>query len=344
MILSARAAARIDVPPPETLLGRLAEQLREADLAVEQSAGRLSLRLPHVEVELARDARGLDLSLAADSPATLHQFRDYLLFLLDHAAPESAAAVTWAEPVAHDAPPPTFDAAVLREVRRIAPRFLRVELDCAGAARLAAGRGLHFTLLLPPAGRTPVWPRLDASGRTVWPAGEDALHRAAYTFVSLDPGAGRLVFDVFEHDGGRTTEWARAARPGAAVGVMGPGGGVLPAGDELLVAGDETALPAIRRILEASAPDRRGEILVEVASRADVLDLPHPAGMRLEWLPRDEGGSLWDRLRDAPAPEGPSRHVWVAAEQALVRKARARFRGELGLRADETYLAAYWTA
>lgn len=66
--------------------------------------------------------------------------------------------------------------------------------------------------------------------------------------------------------------------------------------------------------------------------------------MSLTWVIREQGETLWDHLRDRPAPRGASRFVWIAAEQALVRKARARFRGELGVRPHEGYFAYYWTA
>lgn len=65
--------------------------------------------------------------------------------------------------------------------------------------------------------------------------------------------------------------------------------------------------------------------------------------MRLIWVLRERGETLWDHLRDRPAPKGDSRFVWITAERTLVRKAKARFRGALGLRPDEGYFAYYWT-
>jgi NADPH-dependent ferric siderophore reductase len=59
---------------------------------------------------------------------------------------------------------------------------------------------------------------------------------------------------------------------------------------------------------------------------------------------RERGETLWDHLRDQPVPEGDSRFVWIAAERALVRTAKARFRDELGIRRDEGYFAFYWAA
>lgn len=180
-------------------------------------------------------------------------------------------------------------------------------MGCAGTAALDAGP-MHFSLLLSPEGRAPVWPRLDGRGRTVWPEGEEALHRAAYTFVALEPEANRFTFDLFLHEGSRASAWALSAPLGTKVAVMGPGGGDLPDAGEILLAGDETALPAIRRILETSAADRRGRVLIEIGDDGDRMPLRAPEQVEVTWLRRHAGETLLAALRavdldpDAPPP------------------------------------------
>lgn len=345
MTFPERATARVETALPDDLIPHLAAHAREADLAVEEeSHSGLIVTLLRARVVLARDAAGMAVSVEAEDPVTLHHVREYMLYLFDHVSPGASAAMVWTGDIRRDAAPLNLHVATVRAVWRVAPSFLRVELDCPGTRALSEGKGMHFSLLLPPPDRAPVWPRLDGDGRTVWPAGPDSLHRAVYTFVTLDPIAGRFTFDLFEHEGGRATGWAQTAKGGEVVGIMGPGSGDFPAGDEMLLAGDATALPAIRRILENSPPDRSGDVFVEVARAADVCDLPRPDAMTLTWVFRERGETLWDHLRDRPAPRSASRFVWIAAEQALVRKAKARFRGELGVRANEGYIAYYWTA
>jgi len=338
------AAARFDGVLPDDLLPHLASHLRDAELEVEAAPAGLTVRTPLARMDLARDAAGLSVGIKAEDAQVLQQVREYLLFLFDHVSPGTAEALRWSGEIARNRAPLNFHLATVVGTRRVGTRFLRVELSCPGTAQLASGRGMHFSLLLPPEGRAPVWPRLDDNGRTVWPAGEAALHRAVYTFVDLDPAAGRFTFDVFEHEGGRATGWAQTARPGQVVGITGPGSGGFPPGRDMLIAGDETALPAIRRILAHSAPDRRGDVFVEVGSPADRCEMPGPEGMALTWLFRDRGETLWDRLKDRAPPEGPDRYVWIAAEQELVRKAKARFKTELGVGAQEGYFAYFWTA
>lgn len=344
MTYTANATARIDGALPDDLLPHLAAHAREVELAVEERRAALTFKAPQARVELTRDAAGLSLAIDAADAVVLQPIREYLLHMLDHAQPGLSDSATWQGDIARDVAPLNFSVATLRGTSRVAPNFLRVELDCPDTRRLAEGAGMHFSLLLPPEGRAPVWPRLDGNGRTVWPKGEDALHRAVYTFVELRPEEGRFTFDVFEHEGGRATTWARSAQPGVQVGITGPGSGDFPPGRDMLIAGDETALPAIRRILEHSDPARRGDVLIEVGSGEDICDLRHPEAMRVTWLRRDRGAGLWDHLCRMAPPPGPDRYVWIAAEKALVRKSKARFRGEFGLGAGEGYFAYYWEA
>ncbi|MGR3803759.1 siderophore-interacting protein [Marinibacterium profundimaris] len=336
--------ARYDGQLPADLIAHCAEHVGAYDVDFTASANRLQLTLPEASLKLTRDAEGFTLHIEAETELRLHQARENAQFLLDHVCPEAAAALAWTGRVARNTTPPSFHHASVRSVRRVGPRFLRVELDCAGTAALATGGGMHFSLLLPPGDGAPEWPRIDDRGRTIWPEGDRALHLAAYTFVTLDPEAERFSFDVFEHDGGRTTEWARTVTPGTRIGVMGPGGGDFPQGRDLLIAGDETALPAIRRILETSAPDRRGTALIEVTDATDQCPIACPEGIRLIWIDRSTGDSLARHLEQIEMPAPGSRFVWVAAERSVIRRAKSRIRGTEKLTRAECYLSAYWVA
>ncbi|KAA2311408.1 siderophore-interacting protein [Pseudooceanicola sediminis] len=276
---------------------------------------------------------GLQIMVRAAYAVQLHQAREavgfLMAYLLEGAEPE------WSGDVQRDTMPPNFHLCNVVSVHRAGPRFLRVTMACDSVEALRVG-GMHFTLLLAPA--VPVWPRLDHRGKTIWPSGAQALHRAVYTFVSLRDG--QFSFDVFEHEGGRVTEWARQVKPGAQVGVTGPGGGDFPGGAHLLIGGDETALPAIRRILATSDPGRRGEAFIEIGDAAMVRDLPKPAGMTLTWLIRGRDRSLETCLEQAVLPS-TDRHVWVAGEQGMARRMKALFRS-CGLARTEGYFSGYW--
>jgi len=344
MTYAAHATATFEGAFPDDVIPHIAAHAREAELRVKETETSLLVTAPLAKVAVERAYSTLQVRIDAVEAGALQSVRDYFLHIFDHVAPGLSANGDWQGDIARNRTPLNFCTVSVRGVWRVAPSFLRIEMDCADTKRLAEGRGMHFSLLLPPEGRVPLWPRLDANGRTVMPDGPDRLHRAVYTFVNLDPARSRFNFDLFEHDGGRVTAWARKAQRGDIVGISGPGGGDFPPGQTVLLAGDETALPAVRRILTQSGPGRRGRVLMEVGADDDICDLPRPGGMDLTWIIRNRGETLWNHLATADPPEGPDRYVWIAAEKALVRKAKARFRDSLGIGPKEGYFAYYWEA
>ena len=212
-------------------------------------------------------------------------------------------------------------------VARRSPGFLRVRLTGPDAGRFGA-EGLHFRLLLPPAGRAPVWPRVGATGRTEWPAGPDALHRPVYTVAEQRDDW--LDFEIFCHPGSPTCDWALADPVGAELGIIGPGGGWCPEGDRLHLFGDETALPAIARILALT----RGTATAHLAASAEDLgDLARdPRVTRC--------GDLLAAL--ACAEPRPDSIVWFAAEADQARAARKHLLAR-GLDRKAVITAGYWS-
>lgn len=328
--------------PPEGFLPHLTHHVAELGRTMVTEGDWSAIGFGTATVRLRARPEGLDLRFVNAGRVELYQLRELSLYLLDHLWPEAVAGIVWRGFEALADVPPNFHTARLVARERIGANFLRVTLGSDGVAALAAG-AMHFSLLLPPEGRTPVWPWLDDRGRTKWPEGADVLHRAAYTFVSLDQAAGRFTFDIYLHDGSRTSDWALAAPIGALVGVTGPGGGGFPPGDDLLLAGDETALPAIRRIIETSDPGRRITALVETGDPGDRLIADVPGHVALRWLDRRAGETLAQALPAVavPAP-GSSRFVWVAAEKEVIRTARSHFRTAAALMPAEGYFSWYW--
>lgn len=342
MSYSETTEGRLQGALPPDLITHLERHLHEYSLPMTTGEDWLMVELAAAEIRLSRAGGAFDVTIAADSPALLHQAREQVLRMLDLVFPQGGAQIDWRGALPTGAPP-NFHMATVVSVQPVGRNFLRVEMACAGTGAMSRG-GMHFTLLLPPEGRAPVWPRIGERGRTIWPEDEDELHCVAYTFVTLDAAAGRFTFDIYVHDG-RTCDWARTVRPGEVVAVTGPGGGDFPLGDHLLIAGDETALPAIRRILEHSDPARRGVALIEVEGPEFTLPLIAPAGIELRWIFRSEGQTLWDAIPHLDLPgAGSSRYVWVAAEKELARKAKAHFRDRMGLSRTEGYFSGYWAS
>ncbi|MFD2032421.1 siderophore-interacting protein [Ancylobacter dichloromethanicus] len=211
--------------------------------------------------------------------------------------------------------------------------------------RRAACAGAHS-----PAGRDPVWPHAAPDGRTLWPTGADALTPRVYTVREVDIARGEIVIDVVQHAGAATpgADWARRARPGDRVGLLGPGGAGLPPARRYLLAGDETALPAIARMVAALPAEAQAVVRLEVADAREQQKLPSAARLDVQWLHRDGAGpgtvDLLERsVRAIDIPSGADDlHVWAGCEQKTARALRRHLTRERGLAKCRCAIAAYW--
>lgn len=201
------------------------------------------------------------------------------------------------------APWRVFDVEV-RALRRLSPSFLRVTFTGPGLDRFADnGYDQRIKLAVPLAGQTVAelpdgpdwyqrWRALPADGRSPI---------RTYTVRAVRQHAQEVDVDLVLHgDSGPATRWARRARLGDRLAVIGPDagydgehGGVEfrpPPAGTLLLAGDETAAPAICAILERLPVDACGQAVIEVPETGDALPVAAPAGMTVTWLPRTGGG------------------------------------------------------
>jgi len=317
----------------EAALAALRAGAASYDIPCREVPGGIAVDIWGGEVRLAQAQGAPALAVSAPDMRILFVLQDALASVF-----EAAGCTPVWDRVDEGALAPGLSLMRVVSVRQISPGFRRVRLAGPDTARFAA-QGLHFRLLLPPAGLVPEWPRIDAKGRTRWPEGAAALHRPVYTVRALDGLAGWIDFDIFVHEGGGATEWSAGVKPGAEVGVMGPGGGWVPAASHVTLIGDETALPAIARILSLLPSAARGSAHVAVAAE-DLPDLPRPAGMALHRL---EGhGALVPALEAVELPAG-DRFMWFAAEKRLAESARKVLRAR-GLGKSEMMAAAYWAA
>ncbi|SMX51218.1 siderophore-interacting protein [Actibacterium lipolyticum] len=344
MTYTQQANAQFDGALPADFQVHFNEHLRDIGFPVHPTAEGFRAHMPEASVEMSLAETGFAVTILSSSTIHLHQTREGFLQMLNYLFPDAVDQLDWSGEISRNIAPPNFHLVSVASVRRISPNFLRVTMACENVGALLTG-GMHFSLLLPPEGRAPVWPHINDEGRTIWAEGEDQLHRAPYTFVDLDVKAGTFSFDVFEHDGGRTTEWARHTTKGDVVAVVGPGGGTFPTGDFLLMAGDETALPAMRRILEHSDPARRGAVFIELGDMRDKCPIAAPEGVTVTWVQRGSGDTILDQICAAGLPETEQSHfVWFAAERDQVRRAKSHFRDTVKIERTQGYFSTYWTS
>lgn len=284
---------------------------------------RLSLVLWGCELILMPQPDGVQIDLVGPEERLIGTLRDSATEIFA----EVGLPVLW-DHVDVGALAPGLSLMRVEAVSPLTPGFLRVRLSGPEAGRFASG-GLHFRLLLPPAGRPAIWPRVAGTGRTVWPEGADALHRPVYTVAAQ--GADWLDFDIFRHRGSPTCDWAEAGPVGATVGIIGPGGGWCPEAGRLFLFGDETALPAIRRMLDLAGGRARAVL------RCAAADLGRLAGD-----PRVDRSD--DLLAALAAQEacGPDHFLWFAASADEARAARRHLQ-DRGVARARFVAAAYWS-
>ncbi|CUH39280.1 Vibriobactin utilization protein ViuB [Jannaschia seosinensis] len=285
--------------------------------------------------------QGLTIQIRAESAANAYMLQESVAAQVEAAERGCAAALRWNRAPAAGEMPPNFRVGRVLSVTETDGLFWRLTLEAPDLAPFARD-GLHLRLALPPRDRAPVWPVVGQDGRPVWPDGPDALHVAVYTIRQVDPDSGRMVVDAYRHGKGATCAWLAEARPGDALGLMGPGGGWMPSAGHLVLAGDETALPAITRILEAAPAGTCGTVIVETARTPPPLSLPD--GVTLRFVARDRGECLEAEFaRTGLGPAG-DRHVWFAAEKARAAHIRTLLRRDYGVDRRESYVAGYWAA
>lgn len=292
------------------------------ELPLIETEGQLSMFIWDCELRLRIEPDCLRIDLAGPEARLIGNLRDSATELFE----EAGLNVDWDRLDIGALAPGLSLMRVERAVSRT-PGFIRVRVSGPEAASFAE-RGLHFRLLLPPAGREPIWPRIAASGRTAWPKGPDALHRPVYTVV--EQAEDWLEFDIFRHEHSPTCEWALSNPIGQRVGILGPGGGWCPAAKRLWLFGDETALPAITRMLRLA----QGAVIATVsASHADLAELANdprvtPVPDMLTALRKHE------RFDDGD-------FVWFAGPADQARDAR-KYLASLGLGKTSFTCIAYW--
>lgn len=203
-------------------------------------------------------------------------------------------------------------------------------------------------------------PGADDHIRIFFPAGDpqtidDLRDAPSREYTPLSWGDDQLELEFAIHGdpaagtAGIAAAWAATAPLGAVAGVGGPRGSKVLTGrpDAWLLAGDETAVPAIRRFARAMDDAAVGHIFVEVTDAAHELPIEAPRGVVVEQVHRGAGApgsALAARLDRLTADDRPAGAVlgFVAAEQSIVKPARALLLDRWGLDAEKIIVKGYW--
>lgn len=281
---------------------------------------------------------GLRLIISAVKKDDIHVIRDALVGQLASGVPEFADKIVWSDTSEQSQYPPNLQFAEVVGTDKLCTDFYRVQLRLERPEAFAEDDAIHFRILLPePENTDPDYPLLLPNGSTKWPKGKKALHRPVYTARRLKSAV--VDMDVFQHEDGRASDWARDVVPGARLAIIGPGGGGLVDRGPVVLAGDETAYPAIARIMETLPGDTSGRVVL--LSHTGGRDYPFPdrPALHVEWT--DKKGFV--TATKAALAETPDCHAWIAAERGQTGKITAL--DELkAVPKSQRYVAGYWTS
>ncbi|MEM9966690.1 MAG: siderophore-interacting protein [Pseudomonadota bacterium] len=284
--------------------------------------------------------------VAAENVQWLFVMKNAVVQQMKHLMPDVAAAMRWSDTGAEGGLPPNFSFVRVIEVVELGEVFLRVTLEGEDLSH-HCDEAIHFRLVQPPKDTAPEWPSVAPNGSIRWPEGPGAPHKPVYTARSVDHQANQLVTDVFIHEGGRTTDWAREVmtneRGRRVVGLVGPAGGGLLEADQVLMASDETGFPAAARLLENLPETATGDLILETENGADCgYPIEAPSGVRVTWLSRRDGETLEKAALEA-LPRHQSSKIWFAGERSQARRVREVAKSA-GREASDLRISGFWTA
>lgn len=319
--------------------------IEHAEVARGEGFAVLTSRLGIAEIRIS--GQDLAIGLACPSQPMLDLTRTVIAEHLFEFAAGNPFELAWAQ-----TPPtalPHLREVTVASVEDITPHMRRVRFSCADITPFVGG-DMHVRLLVPPKGRTPVWPRYREDGRVAWPEGDDALLVRIYTIRAVDIERGELLVDFLQHpmEGVATpgADFARDVEPGTVVALMGPGGGRLPDAKSILIGGDESALPAIARMLAEVPAGTNVTVMVEVANAAEEQLMPSAGNVTLRWLHRDiypaeASLTLSGDMVAAIETMAEDTFVWFACETADVRVVRSLLKKRRHNK-ERMYIARYW--
>ena len=331
---------------PQSMLEEICEHFVEhSDVQRTEKSALLKNDIGTADIKLA-DQRLL-IELACPSEEALHLTRNMIAEHLFYFANEEPFELSWVNAAEVSRLPNLHEATVV-SAEDVTPRMRRVKVACQDVTPFIGG-DVHVRVLVPPKGRSPVWPGLGDDGRIAWPEGEDEITARVYTIRAVDPDRRELWIDFLQHPApGVTTpgaDFARDAQSGDRIALIGPGGS-LPKADNLLLAGDETALPAIARIAAEAPAGCSIKAIFEVEDQDEEQPLSSKAAIEVNWLHRKTySEEEWDRfqrtVKSAIAASTPGTYTWVACEKTDARAIRSDLK-ERGQDRKSQCVAWYW--
>lgn len=342
------AQTRVALAAPLEVMARLREHFVEhGEVSGSDECWKVRFTIGTAQAEAHEDAA--TFRVTAQDTTSLSYLQWGVAEHVGEFAPDESPEIVWTGGERPGAALPYFREMRVVRTKQITPHMRRITLKGENLERFAHD-GMHVRLLLAPAkGIKTVWPVMAADGRQDWPEGPRPVPRV-YTIRRIDVVAGEIDIDFVRHEGDEMpgARFGMDALPGDIVGMTGPGGIDLPDVKSYLIFGDETALPAISRMLEEMPGHVKATVMIEIADKAEIQELPTRPDVKLRWLLRNgaPAGStvlLSDALRALDETYWQDEpFVWAGCEHGAARAIRKFLKGERGLSRKSFLVAAYW--
>jgi len=294
-------------------------------------------------MELTQALGRLHVRIETPSENLLSFLREEFVERVEEIDPALAQRVRWSGEIAVGERPGNFR--ILKAVARqeIFPGLVRVTLRGSDVAALNED-GIHVRLLMPlKRGRDPVWPKLGANGRTIWPEAEDALHARFVTIRSLRIDSQEIDVDIAHHSGGLISDWAALQGDDKPVGVIGPGGDAkLPETNGVVLAGDATGLPAIARLIASVGGEVEGMVIGAAPTQAALEDYLPSRRMRVIAIHPEEFDATAAQVALAYGRERRIVYGWFAGEFTTAQSMRTIFKEAFSLDKHSQLSVGYW--
>lgn len=224
------------------------------------------------------------------------------------------------------------------------PRMRRITLGGPALAGFPEGcEGAHIKLLFPNRrDEVPNLPELTADGPR-WRNGAPRPQVRTYSVAGFYARTQTLDVDLVVHaHGGCASAWAREARAGDALGLIGPGGPPLfqAHAARYLLIGDPSSYALVHAVMARLPADAAGDVLMEVPDAREIQALPARERMRVQWL-NDAPGALLRALQALPWPPGEV-SVTLAGESRVVVALRNFLVAQRGVSRTAMYAVPYW--
>lgn len=164
-----------------------------------------------------------------------------------------------------------------------------------------------------------------------------------YTVRHVDPVLRELTLDFVVHEHGPAGRWAAHAKPGAALGVLGPRGSRSYPADRIayLLVADETGLPAVERFCEELPPFAPVHVIAFVEHDTKRI-LSHADRADIRWI-QTSGHVVGDVVRAvAHMPLVHGTFVWGGGEASVMRAVRDHLLAERHFDRDHVDVRGYW--